>query len=874
MAAASKKGRGRAGARSRGHRLATDCVPVEYDLHVEVDPQEGNAYRGDVTIVLQLARGRRSIALHADSIEIGAVRVDAGGRRQDGAVRLDPARETAEISFNHALPPGPARLHLSFCGELREDLRGLYRARSGERRYAFTQLEAADARRFFPCFDEPSFKARFRVSVTTASSNTVLSNNPVAREDVAGGGRKTVHFTPTPPLSTYLVALAVGPLESSPAVHCGTTGIRVWHVPGKGALTAFALEAARETLARLEAYFGIAYPYAKLDLVAVPDFEAGAMENAGAVFFRETLLLVDPATVTLTERKRVAEVICHELAHMWYGDLVTMAWWDDLWLNEAFATWMAFHIVDAWKPAWKMWHEFEKGRAGALSLDALASTHPIYAQVRTPAEATANFDLITYEKGAAVVRMLERYLGPKAFRTGVRAYIRAHREGNAVAADLWSALSDASGTDVAPIVRAWIEQPGFPLLALQRLRRKDRTILALRQERFHARPRRGAAPARWPIPWVGRVGGARAGSSRLVRHLVSRAREEIELPSGARWVYGNAEEGGFLRPLHGEDDLAALLAALPALPPIERMGLVSHQWAHLRAGRAPIETVLGAIDALGDETDPDVLHSLRTPLAFLADQIAPAAGSATLARLRGWLVDRFGPQLDSLGWDPARSESDETRLRRAAVLAILGEIAEWEPVVDEASRRFERWLGDPTSLEPNLADGVAVLAARCGDTARFDAILEATARAASPQEQRRLLLSLAEFRERPLVDRMLALTLTETLQTQDVVLMLCRALANRDARERTWAFVKKRWAALRRRIPPMLATRLVEATPGLQTPELRRDVAAFFATHPLPSAKRALAQALERFDLNAALRRRAAPGLSRWLEQADRRPGT
>jgi len=414
---AGKKGAAAGG----GHRLATDCVPVEYDLHVEVDPQDGDAYRGEVTLLLRLAQARHSVELHADALQITSARVEVGERTQQGSVRLRPDRETAVISFREALPAGIARLRIAFRSTLRSDLRGLYKARSGERRYAFTQLEAADARRFFPCFDEPAFKARFRVAVTTAVTNTVLANSPVGWEESAGEGRKTVHFLPTPPLSTYLVALAVGPLESSPPTRCGTTEIRVWHVPGKGALTAFSLEVARETLARLEKYFDLPYPYAKLDLVAAPDFEAGAMENAGAVFFRETLLLVDPDTVTLGEKKRVGEVICHELAHMWYGDLVTMAWWDDLWLNEAFATWMAFQIVDDWKPEWKMWQEFEKGRSAALSLDALASTHPIYTTVSTPAEATANFDLITYEKGAAVVRMLERYLGPKPFRAGVRA---------------------------------------------------------------------------------------------------------------------------------------------------------------------------------------------------------------------------------------------------------------------------------------------------------------------------------------------------------------------------------------------------------------------------------------------------------------------
>ncbi len=876
MAARKKvaaRGRAKAtrGTSGSGHRLATDCVPVEYDLHVEVDPQQSDEYRGEVTILLRLARPEKSLELHADALEITAARVEAGGHPQSGTVRFHPARETVAIAFAEALPAGMARLHLAFRTKLRDDLRGLYRASSGEHRYALTQLEAADARRFFPCFDEPSFKARFQISVTTAAANTVLSNNPVVREDDRGDGRKTVHFLRTPPLSTYLVALAVGPLESSPPTRCGPTEIRVWHVPGKGALTAFSLEVARETLARLERYFDIPYPYAKLDLLAAPDFEAGAMENAGAVFFRETLLLVDPTTVTLNEKKRVAEVLCHELAHMWYGDLVTMAWWDDLWLNEAFATWMAFQIVDAWKPEWKMWHEFEQGRAAALSLDALASTHPIYTTVRTPAEATANFDLITYEKGAAVVRMIERYLGAKPFRAGVRAYIREHREGNAVAADLWSALSKASGENVEPVVRAWIEQPGFPRVSLRRSQREGRQYLELRQERFHARAQQrgraaGGRATRWPIPFVGRIGWARSAAARLQRHLLTRAREEIEIPAEARFVYGNAEEGGFFRPLHDAEELRALLASLPRLAPIERMGLVSHQWAFVRAGLAPIESLLEIIAALGKETDPDVLTTLRAPLGFMADQISPAAGKGMRERFGAWVAEAFGAQLGALGWDPVANEPDDTRLRRAALLSILGEIAEWEPVVREASRRFPRWMKDRSCLDPNLADTVATLAARTGDAARFEQVLSAVGRVTTPQERRRMLMTLAEFRERPLVDRMLALSLTDTVQTQDVMLLLGRGLANPAARERTWAFVKRRWTALRHRLPPMLATRLVEATPSLQTKEHRRDVAAFFKAHPLPSAKRALAQALERFDLNAELRRRAAPGFSAWLE--------
>src|SRR6266849_8378697 len=387
-------------------------------------------------------------------------------------------------------------------------LRGLYAAGADGRRYAFSQCEAADARRILPCFDEPSFKARFRVAIRVRDGETALSNGPVEGEEAVPGGR-VVRFAETPPLSTYLLALAVGRLEASAPRHLGPVPIRVWHVPGKGQLTAFALEAAAEALARLQDYFDIPYPYRKLDLVAVPDFEAGAMENAGAVFFRETLLLLDPATASLAERKRAAEVIAHELAHMWYGDLVTMAWWDDLWLNEAFATWMAYRVVDDWRPEWRLWQGFEHDRAGALALDALVNTHPIYAVVHSVAEATENFDAITYEKGAAVVRMIEHYLGPDAFRDGVRRSMRRHREGNTVAADLWRALEEASGRQVTRVAQAWIAQPGFPLVSVAPARAGAGAALAVHQERFYADPGVPAARrrAKWPLPLVVKWGG-------------------------------------------------------------------------------------------------------------------------------------------------------------------------------------------------------------------------------------------------------------------------------------------------------------------------------------------------------------------------------
>jgi puromycin-sensitive aminopeptidase len=492
--------------------------PERVQVHVEVDPQKSPRFRGRVSIDLRLTRPRRALRLHAADLRVTRPRVLSEGRTLRGRVVAHPELEMIDVELPRRIPDGEATLELDFAGRLRSDLCGLYGASIGSRRYAFTQLEATEARKFFPCFDEPSLKARFEISVTTGARCRVLSNAPVRRTQRLSGRRKTVHFAETPPLSTYLIALAVGELESSRPICVGPTPIRVWHTPGKRRLSGFALEAARECLQRLERYFGVPYPYAKLDLVAVPDFEFGAMENAGAVFFRETLLLLDPSTSTLTERKRAAEVICHELAHMWYGDLVTMAWWDDLWLNESFATWMAFHVVDDWMPEWKMWHDFQHGRAAALELDALRHTHPVYCEVRTPAEASENFDLITYEKGASVVCMLERYLGAARFRRGVRRYIRRHREGNAVAADLWQALSEASGEDVNRVARAWIEREGHPLVEIRRRGRR----IELRQERTALRPPQRRSATRWPLPWFARVGRGRG--SRLERRLLSRAR--------------------------------------------------------------------------------------------------------------------------------------------------------------------------------------------------------------------------------------------------------------------------------------------------------------------------------------------------------------
>lgn len=879
-------------------RLSPEVRPEAYHVHIVPDLNRG-IFRGEEIIELHLERGRSVIQLHAAELDLDRAEITPRGQPQikpAGTPRhptfatsrspieaieftAHPTRETVEIRFPRSLPAGHYTLSIAYHGTLQKRLRGLYAAQSGNRRYAFTQFEAADARRAFPCFDEPHMKARFTFSVTVRSGLTVVSNNPVRRSDHNTNGTTTWHFTPTPPLSTYLCALAVGELESEEQRHLGTVPVRVWHVPGKANMAAFALETAIASLQRLERYFNIPYPYDKLDLVAVPDFEAGAMENAGAVFFRETLLLVDPHTITVAEQKRVAEVIAHELAHMWFGNLVTMQWWDDLWLNEAFATWMAFKIIDDWKPEWRMWNNFEPHRSAALGMDALANTHPIYADVANAAQATENFDAITYEKGASVVRMLESYLGEAKFRKGVRAYISKNAESNAVAADLWKALEKASGQPVEKIARAWIKQPGFPVVTFQRDDEKAKSELAVRQERFKASPTTKIAPGgsnSWPVPLVVKVPRGNRGS-RLERALVQKARDRVELKgTGApNWYYGNAAEGGFYRPHHDDECLAELTANFQSyLDPVERMGLAGHQWALVRAGRAPLASFLRIVDACRDEEEYEVLDTLVGPLSFLDDQLADAAGPDCRGQLHAWLERVFGPARAELGWDPDMHEPQARALRRSSIFRLVGVLAENREIAEESATRLEAYLDDPTTLDANLADSFVSIVAREGDYERFTKMRAAIETTRTPQEKRRLQLALGDFRQTRAMEQGLGVTLTPEVPTQDVGFLLIRYLSNRVSRPLAWAFLQKNWEALAGRIPPMMASRLIEATALLQTKEHRKEVSAFFKKHPVETAARALKLALERFDVNEEFRRRAAPELHEWLAGSESEPPT
>ena len=467
------------------YRLPRHVVPIRYDLRLEPD-LPASSFAGEEIITLTIHQPTSEIVLNAIELDITSAQIegDSGSARQ-ATITLDAELQRCHLTFTTSLSPGAWRLTMAFRGTLNDKLRGFYRStykdeRGATHNLAATQFEATDARRAFPCWDEPDFKAVFATTLVIDPTLTAVSNSTIASETVAGE-KKVVRFADTMKISTYLVAFIVGRIEPTEPVMIGQTPLRLWAIPGKGHLARFGQDIAAASLSFFESYYGIPYPGDKLDLLAIPDFASGAMENLGAITYRETALLVDRQSATHGELERVADVVAHENAHMWFGDLVTMSWWNGLWLNEAFATFMEMLAVDAWKPEWKRWDSFGTARAAAFSVDGLHSTRPIEYPVLAPKDAEAMFDVLTYEKGASVLRMLEQHIGPTVFRDGVRDYLHAHAYGNADTNDLWISLGKIAKQPVPELMDGWIFQPGFPLIMVE-INQSGRLVLS--QQRF------------------------------------------------------------------------------------------------------------------------------------------------------------------------------------------------------------------------------------------------------------------------------------------------------------------------------------------------------------------------------------------------------
>ncbi|MCJ7632771.1 M1 family metallopeptidase, partial [Candidatus Bathyarchaeota archaeon] len=615
-------------AKSGIHHLASTVQPHHYDLTLTPD-FHNFIFTARVSIDLEIAEATSVIVCNAANLNISTVtvQVEQNALVPVKSLKVDEASETLSIELGRALTPGHVRIQLEYSGTLNDELRGFYRIQytgiDGKQRYmAATQFEATDARRAFPCWDEPTVKATFQVTLVIPSDLTAISNMPVEKETRVGPHSKAVRFTKTPRMSTYLLAFVIGDMSYVEAPAHDGTQMRVWATRGKETQGQLALECATKLLGFLSEYFNIAFPLPKLDHVALPEFASGAMENWGIITYRETALLYDPQNSAAPTHQRIVEIVAHEMAHMWFGNLVTMAWWDDLWLNESFASWMGDKVVDKLYPEWNMWTQFVAHDTNSgLSLDGLENSHPVHVQVKNPGEIREIFDAISYSKGASVLRMLEAFLGQDTFRQGLHKYLKDHQYGNATTGELWRALEEVSGQPVAEIMSLWIDQSGHPLLRVQSSHIHGKTRLTVEQHKFsysYITGRKIKDASIWHVP----VQVLRRGSATQVSKLITTRHASIELESTMTkdWIKLNAGQCGFYRVNYSLDDWAHLQQAVRnhELPTIDRLGLANDGYALQLSGILPATEYLSLVQTYKGEDDAIVWSELSSSINDMA----------------------------------------------------------------------------------------------------------------------------------------------------------------------------------------------------------------------------------------------------------------
>ena len=648
-------------------------------------------------------------------------------------------------------------------------------------------------------------------------------------------------------MSTYLVAFIVGEFEDSEPVMVGNAPLRVWAVPGKGHLGKFALQIGSFSLSFFSRYYDIPYPGDKLDLIAIPDFASGAMENLGAITFRETALLVDEEKATRSELERVADVVSHENAHMWFGDLVTMKWWNGLWLNEAFATFMEMLAVDAWKPEWRRWDSFTVSRAAAMQVDGLKSTRPIEFPVERPEEAAGMFDVLTYEKGASVLRMLEQYLGDNAFRDGIRLYLRRHQYANAETTDLWDALEESTHQPARALMDSWIFQAGYPLLSVK----KDGRELVLSQRLFRYLQEGEAPDRKFHVPVFLRAGAKGRSIDKIV--LLTDQELRIELSEDPDWVVANAGGHGFYRVRYSPDLMAAVKRELQIhLLPVERFNLVNDTWATTLAGLTSLTDYLDLMGLLRDERDLNVWTTVIISCHHLHRILDEVQDRSFQERIRAI----FNPALERLTWSPREGETELERQLRGDLIGALGTVGEDQACQKRARELYAQYEKDPASVERNLVPALVSIVAYTGNGTDYEKFYARVKNAQTPQEETRYLFALGAFRQPDLIDRTLKMTIGGEVRTQNAPYLMRGILLNKDARERAWSFMKTHWEEMLHRYPDNSIPRMCEGIIGLVSPELEADVREFFAHHPVKQGAKQMEQHLERLRIAVVCKER------------------
>jgi alanyl aminopeptidase len=844
-------------------RLPAGVRPVRYQATLELDPA-APGFRGAITIDVELAAATDLLWLNADDLTVESAELEVDGARVPLAAWAAP-RNFLALRAQAPIAAGPARLHVRYQGKVRPDEKGgMGLFADGGERYLVTHFEPDDARRVFPSFDEPGHKVPWQLTLRVPAALTALTNT----EEVAtrnDGAWKVVEFAPTRPLPSYLICIAVGPFEAVP-VGTMKSGhpIRIVTPKGRAAAAAFAASAVGELQALLEDYTGIPYPYGKMDHIAYPG-TGGAMEHVGLITYAETALLMPESERSARREYGIASIVTHELAHQWFGNLVTPAWWDDIWLNESFASWADHRIVSRWRPSWGIDQAQAWSRHYALGSDALASARKIHQPIATEHDIVNAFDVITYSKGAAVLTMMEHWLGEDVFQKVVRAHLGKHQGGTATYADFAATLGAIAGPDAAGVLASFVDQPGAPRLEVElRCERGKAPALTVAQSRFAtlgaATPRDG----RWDVPVCVRWGkGSAVGRTcRLVKSAV----ETIAL-EGARgcpdWVMPNGGGLGYYRSVPRGDLLARLTRHVDALGDAERIALASDTQAMVGSGDVAVGTALDLVAALAKRSDRASLQAATQLASYIDHRVAPADQKAWQA----WIGRHLGGRARALGLTVKKSDSRDQRLLRPQLLKLVGTAGADPALAAQARALVLRWIADPAAIDGELVDTVLAVAAAGGDRALWDAVLAAARATTSMKLRDRLLGTLGAFRDPALVEATLALTMDPTLPAHETADLLFDTAGRRTTAPIAYHFVRANWDALVARWPADSGSGLVYVGAWTCDPALRDDVATFFAGRSTLRAggPRTYDQALESMDACIAWQRTNGPAVSAYL---------
>jgi alanyl aminopeptidase len=840
-----------------GLRLGDAAQPLRYEVDLTLVPGK-DTFTGVVRIDLDLRAETSAIVLNGRDLTVESASLAVGDRSMVlRAVAMPP--EWIGFQLPRPVAPGRARLQIAYRGLLeRGESDGVYQETEGKENYIYTQFEASDARRAFPSFDEPRFKVPWTLTLHVPSEHLAFANTPVVSEKEEPGGLKAVRFAESKPMPSYLVAFAVGPFDVVDAGVAGRnkTPIRIITPRGKAAEARWAAQSTGPILEVLEAYFDSPYPFEKLDSIAVPQ-KSGAMENPGLVTYGTGLILGRPGEDSVSRRRRYASVCAHELAHMWFGDLVTMVWWDDIWLNEAFATWMARRTLDTWKPEWKGEATRVADRSKAMDADSLISARQIRQPIKTQDDIEMAFDGITYGKGAAVIVMFERWLGREVFQRGVRRYMKAHAWGNATAADFLAAISAEAGRDVAPAFSTFLDQPGVPLVEVGlTCARGAAPVVSLAQKRYLPTGSTGSADQLWQVPvCVDHPGGTECT-------LLTEARAELPLKGRCpAWIQANGDMNGYYRVTYTRELWKRVMAAEKRFSLPERVGILGDLRALASTGLIPYGEALALMPPRLQNADRQIVSAAAAIVKgasrdLVSDDMRPA--------FTAYIRKTFGARARSLGWKVRRKDSDEIRLLRPVLLELVAGEGEDPALSAQAVALARRWLDDRKAVEPDIIDEVLVVAARNGDQALFDR-MHAVAKASSDRKERvRLLEAMGSFRTAEIARAALAVVLTSEFDMREASTIYKTVLEERTTRAVGYEFIKQNFAAISKRLPRSSRPKLVAAVGVLCDREQRADVEAFFAGRE--QSPRAMAQALEKIDLCVAQVDAHRPSLRAFLE--------